>query len=242
MGKDRDRLVEDHLDLVRTIAGKIKRSQSHTLDMEDLLAYGSKGLVEAADRYDASQGVTFTTFAYYRIRGAMYDGMRAMGWYSRRDLAEYRAEERANEYLRNLADRQAASSTGDDPAKTLEEIAEILAGVATVHITSLEAAASATDERLPPPDQQLQQLHLQARARQAMEKLPEKERRLLQLYYFEDRKLESISAEMGLSKSWASRLHARAVDHLRQLLEAEDGKEDGEKNGGAPPSESSDNV
>jgi RNA polymerase sigma factor for flagellar operon FliA len=241
MGNDRDRLVEDHLDLVRSIAAKVRRSLSHTLDMEDLVAYGSKGLVEAASRFDPSQGVSFSTFAHYRIRGAMFDGMRAMGWYSRSDSARYRAEVHANEYLRNLADRPAGqASEAADPAKTLEEIAEVLAGLATVHITSLEAAASATDERLPPPDRHLEQLHMQSRARQAVEKLPEQERRLMQLYYFEDRNLESVSVELGMSKSWASRLHARAVEHLRKLLDAEDDPQ-GKKHR-TPRSKSSDKV
>ena len=226
MGHDRDRLVEENLDLVRSIAGKLKRSLGRNLDLDELMAYGSKGLVEAASRFDSGKGVTFSTFAYYRIRGAMLDGLRTMGWYSRGDYARYRAEERANEYLHNLAEREDAAGApagqARDAATTLEEIAEILGGVATVHITSLEAAAGVTDERLPPPDQQLERMHLQARTRRAMDKLPEKERRLLQLHYFEDRNLEVAGVELGLSKSWASRLHARAVDRLRKVLEAEE--------------------
>jgi RNA polymerase sigma factor for flagellar operon FliA len=226
MGHDRDRLVEENLDLVRSIAGKLKRSLGRNLDLDELVAYGSKGLVEAASRFDSGKGVTFSTFAYYRIRGAMLDGLRTMGWYSRGDYARYRAEERANEYLHNLAEREDAAGApagqARDAATTLEEIAEILSGVATVHITSLEAAAGVTDERLPPPDQQLERMHLHARARRALDKLPEKERRLLQLHYFEDRNLEVAGVELGLSKSWASRLHARAVDRLRKVLEAEE--------------------
>jgi RNA polymerase sigma factor for flagellar operon FliA len=234
MGHDRDRLVEENLDLVRSIAGKLKRSLGRTLDLDELVAYGAKGLVEAASRFDSRQGAAFSTFAYYRIRGAMLDGMRTMGWYSRGDYARYRAEERANEYLRNRAEQESAAGAGQarDAAESLAEIAEVLSGVATVHITSLEAAASVTDERLPPPDQQLERLHLQARARKAMHRLPEKERRLLQLHYFEDRNLEAAGAELGLSKSWVSRLHARAVDRLRQVLEEEEcgeGKPDGQR-------------
>jgi len=224
MGHDRDRLVEENLDLVRSIAGKVRRSLGRPLDVDDLMAYGAKGLVEAASRFDAQKGATFSTFAYYRIRGAMLDGLRSMGWYSRVDYAHFRAEERANEYMRNLAEREstAPAAPSPDAAATLAEIEEILANVTTVHITSLEAAASATDERLPPPDQHLQHLHLQARARRAIESLPDKERRLLQLHYFEDKNLDVAGAELGLSKSWASRLHTRAVNRLRKLLEAED--------------------
>jgi RNA polymerase sigma factor for flagellar operon FliA len=227
MGQERDRLVEDHLELVRSIAGKLKRSQCRTLDMDDLVAYGCKGLIEAAGRFDARMGASFTTFAYYRIRGAMLDGMRSMSWYSRADLAHFRAEERANEYLQSQAERP-AGQTGD-AAETLDEIAEILGGVAAVHITSLEAAAHATDERLPPPDEQLQVVAMQARARKAMEKLPERERRMIQLHYFEGRNIDEVSREMGLSKSWGSRLHTRAVNRLREILEGEETGEGGEE-------------
>jgi RNA polymerase sigma factor FliA len=230
MGQERDRLVEDNLDLVRSIAGKLKRGQGRNLDMDDLVAYGCKGLVEAAGRFDARMGASFTTFAYYRIRGAMLDGMRSMSWYSRSDLAHFRAEERAHEYLQNLAERPAGQ--GGDAAETLDEIAEILGGVAAVHITSLEAAAHATDERLPPPDQQLEAISMQSRARKAMEKLPERERRMVQLYYFEGRQIDEVSREMGLSKSWGSRLHTRAVNRLRQILEAEETGEENESGEG----------
>jgi RNA polymerase sigma factor FliA len=232
MGQERDRLVEANLDLVRAIAGKLKRSLGRNLDMDDLVAYGCKGLVEAAGRFDVRLGRSFTTFAYYRIRGAMLDGMRTMSWYSRADLARYRAEERANEYLQSQAERPATE--GGDAAETLEEIADILGGVAAVHITCLEAAANATDERMPPPDEQMQTLAMQARVRKAMEKLPERERRMVQLYYFEGRQIDEVSREMGLSKSWGSRLHTRAVERLRAILDAEE-TDDSDKSDEAEP-------
>src|SRR6185295_10206040 len=108
MAADRDRLVEQHLSLVQAIAAKLKRTLGRTIEFDDLVAYGTKGLLEAADRFDPTQGATFTTFAYYRVRGAMLDGLRTMGWYSRADYARYRAEERANEYLQNHSEREEA--------------------------------------------------------------------------------------------------------------------------------------
>src|SRR5262245_14642855 len=222
MAAERDRLVEQHLSLVQAIAGKLKRTLGRSIDFEDLVGYGSKGLVEAAARFDARQGASFTTFAYYRIRGAMLDGLRTMGWYSRADYARYRAEERANDYLQSAADREAAVREAGvprpDAGKTLEGIAEILGGVATVHITSLEAAATVADERLPPPDADLERMRDAARVRAAIGGLPEKERRLMELYYFGEKNLEEAGAELGLSKSWACRLHARAVGLLREAL------------------------
>jgi RNA polymerase sigma factor for flagellar operon FliA len=218
---ERDRLVEQHLSLVQAIAAKLKRTLGRTIDFDDLVAYGTKGLLEAADRFDPSHGASFTTFAYYRVRGAMLDGLRTMGWYSRADYARYRAEERATEYLQNQSERDTArkqAGAGTDAGGALESIAEILGGVATIHITSLEAAAGIADEKLPPPDADLQRLQDQARLRQALATLPEKERALMQMYYFGDKNLEEAGAALGLSKSWACRLHARAVDLLRVAM------------------------
>jgi RNA polymerase sigma factor FliA len=222
---DVNQLVEKHLSLVQAIARKVKKTLNASIEVDDLVGYGSKGLVEAAERFDARHGVAFTTFAYYRIRGAMYDGLRVMGWYSRADHARYRAEERANEYLRNRADREGAgqsqagaASAPADQAAALAEVNEILSSVATVHITSLEAASSVADESLPLPDVAVDSHRMSRRVREAVAALPEKERRLMELYYFADKNLEEAGAELGLSKSWACRLHARAVDLLRDAM------------------------
>ena len=249
MAADRDRLIEKHLKLVHAIAAKLRRSLGRSIEYQDLVAYGSKGLVEAAARFDPQQGVTFTTYAYYRVRGAMLDGLRTMGWYSRADYARYRAEERANEFLQNLSDRAGAahaaagaSATGsagagagaggsgkladasggaEARAQALGGIADILGGIATVHITSIDAASAVMDDRLPAPDAGVERAEVNARVRAAVAKLPEKERRLMELYYFGDHNLEEAGAELGLSKSWACRLHARAVTLLRSLLAEE---------------------
>jgi RNA polymerase sigma factor for flagellar operon FliA len=230
-----NQLVEKHLSLVQAIARKVKKTLNASIELDDLVGYGSKGLVEAAERFDARHGVAFTTFAYYRIRGAIYDGLRAMGWYSRADYARYRAEERANEYLRNRADREgagqaqmgsagAAGATGPSAseAATLAEVHEILSSVATVHITSLEAASSVADDSLPAADVAVDKHRLSHRVRKAVAALPDKERRLMELYYFADKNLEEAGAELGLSKSWACRLHARAVDLLRDAMDGDD--------------------
>ena len=230
---DRNQLVEQNLQLVQAVARKLKRQLTARIDFDDLVGYGSKGLLEAAERFDPRHGVAFSTFAYYRIRGAMLDGLRTMGWYSRADYARYRAEERANEYLQNQSDREGAAvasgassaSEGggagaavDDTESALASVAQVLGGIAAVHITSLEAAATVADERLPAPDATLDTGRLGARVRAAIERLPDRERELMQLYYFGDKNLEAAGAVMGLSKSWACRLHARAVELLRAEL------------------------
>jgi RNA polymerase sigma factor for flagellar operon FliA len=225
---DVKQLVDKHLALVEGIARKVKRSVGASIEFDDLVGYGAKGLVEAAERFDGRAGVAFTTFAYYRIRGAMYDGLRTMGWYSRADYARYRAEERANELLRSYAEQEGVAraeapggelpAPSDAKAEALAAAAEILASVATVHITSLAAAATVADESLPAPDASMDTQRLSGRVREAITTLPPKERRLMELYYFADKTLEEAGAELGLSKSWACRLHARAVVLLREAM------------------------
>jgi RNA polymerase sigma factor for flagellar operon FliA len=214
MASARDRLVEQHLHLVHSLAAKLRSKLGKTMEPGDLVAYGTQGLIEAAHKYDPKQGTAFSTFAYYRVRGAMFDGMRSMGWYSRSDYARFRAEERANEYLAAAAARHTAASAAapagaaTDKAEVLGDIAEMLSGVAAVHITSMEA-----EQLLDAEDSQ--------RVRAALATLPEKERQLLDLYYFADMNLEDAGKKLGLSKSWACRLHSRAVNLLREALQEE---------------------
>jgi len=221
--RNRDQLVQENLSLVEQVARKLKRQITARIDFDDLVGYGSKGLIEAAERFDPKHGVAFSTFAYYRIRGAMLDGLRTMGWYSRADYARYRAEERANEYLQNQSDREGAAAEAGAPPnasleKTLSGVAELLGGVAAVHITSLEAANGVADDKIPSADVLLDMGTLGSRAREALKTLPERERQLMELYYFGEKNLEEVGAVMNLSKSWACRLHARAIDLMRSAL------------------------
>jgi len=224
MAADRDRLVEQHLHLVHSLAAKLKRRLGKTMEPGDLVGYGTQGLIEAAKKFDPKHGVAFGTFAYYRIRGAMFDGMRTMAWYSRADYARFRAEERENQYLASAADQdgavQAAGASGEpaDKGRLLEEISETLDSVAAIHITSMHAAEDIPDDNFESAEHLAESAEERARVREALATLPQKERRLLELYYFADMNLDSAGAKLGLSKSWASRLHARAVRLLREAL------------------------
>jgi RNA polymerase sigma factor for flagellar operon FliA len=154
----------------------------------------------------------------------MLDGVRTMGWYSRADHARYSAEERTNQLLQNLHDREsaAASQAGEpnatDKGAVLEQIADTLSQIATVHVVSLTAADRVIDEAQPAADDRLGDAQASARIRKAVAALPERERTLMEVYYFQGKSLEEAGAAIGLSKSWASRLHARAVAQLRSAL------------------------
>ena len=224
---DRKKLVADNLAYVRAIAAKVKEQLPKEIEFDDLVAYGTQGLLEAADRFDGKHGASFTTFAYYRVRGAIFDGLRGMGWLPRGEYARARFEERAAAYLANLADRdEGAAAFSDDGAapRALEdevrELANALGGVAAVFVTALnlEDENQMRDDS-PHPQERLERREIEATVVSVLHGLPEKERRLIELYYFEDKTLEEAGNALGLSKSWASRLHARAIDLLKAGLE-----------------------
>lgn len=220
---DRRALTEQYLPYVRSIAGKVKRKVAHEIEFEDLIEYGMIGLLEAADRYDASHGVHFMTFAYYRIRGAIYDGLRGMGWMSRTEYSKARFEERANEYLAELAHADNANIPA--PANPFEhavqDLAEVVQGLAVVYINSIDAAeGQELKDGGKNAEEKLGLEQARALVRETIAKLEGQERQLLEMYYYKDMSLEDVGAAMGLSKSWTSRLHARIIKRLQRTLES----------------------
>jgi RNA polymerase sigma factor for flagellar operon FliA len=224
LGEDKKVLLEKYGPYVRSLASTVRRQFSAQLELDELIAYGQIGLLEAADRFDPKVGANFLTFAHYRIKGAIYDGLRKMGVLKGGDARSAYAGERATAYLGNLSDReQGGGNRGGSIDDDVMDISNAVAGLAMVFATSLDGAEGLgfTDESLP-VDQRLELEQQRIRVRAAIEKLPEKERRLLQGYYFQGKTLEEAGAEIGQSKSWASRLHARAIERLKELLNEEE--------------------
>ena len=216
----RDELIHQFRPYVRNIAHKISKTLSKDVDFEDLIGYGELGLIEAADRFDPTFKVNFMTFAYYRIRGAIYDGLRGMGWVSRSQYAKLRYEERANNYITSVNERNASShssSLGDE----VDQIGDVITTLATIYITSLDASEHIqvqTDSPESDPYHQVELKQAKVLIREALTHLSEQERELLQYYYYKDYTLEQAGSELGLSKSWASRLHARAIQKLQKSV------------------------
>ncbi|MFP2907028.1 sigma-70 family RNA polymerase sigma factor [Pyxidicoccus sp. 3LFB2] len=224
LGDDRKVILEKYGPYVRSLAATVRKQFNAQLELDELVAYGQIGLLEAAERFDPKVGANFLTFAHYRIKGAIFDGLRKMGILRGSDARTAFAGERAAAYLGNLSDRESgAGNRGSSFDDDVSDISDAVAGLAMVFASSLEGADTAgyTDESLP-VDVRMEQEQTKNRVRAAIEKLPEKEKKLLQGYYFQGRTLEEAGAEIGQSKSWASRLHARAIDRLKELLNEEE--------------------
>jgi RNA polymerase sigma factor for flagellar operon FliA len=218
MARGDDEFVKEHEGFVRTIATRVKAELDLTCDLADLVAFGFHGLLEARQRFDPTRGVQFNTFAYYRVRGAVIDGVRKMAYLPRRAHQLRKAAEAADAMLEQEGEARAATPEArGDLAATVQQIDGILGKLTA----SFVLAAVGQDESAAPaaPDEQLIHAAEGVRVREALETLPERERVVVRGMYFEDRLLDDIAGQLGISKSWASRIHTKALGMLREALE-----------------------
>jgi RNA polymerase sigma factor FliA len=216
--------VDAHLDLVRRIATRLHAQLPGHFEVDDLVGDGTAGLIQAAERYDERSGTPFSMYAYHRIRGAMLDGVRRMGL-RRSQVERYRAEERVNAYLESLAARDEGARQSGAPEATLEDdlrsVLHALQSAAVSHMVSMDAADAELAARRPGPEESLVLGESRERVKAAVATLPDREQTFIRKMYYEDKSLTEAASEVGISKSWASRLHARAVELLRAALAAE---------------------
>jgi RNA polymerase sigma factor for flagellar operon FliA len=223
---DRAKLVEQHLDISRRAAALVYRRVRDHVDLDELVSLGNAGLAEAAARYDPARGAAFTTFAWYRVHGAIIDGVRRSTNLPRRVWAKLVALRAAGEYLENRVERDlGATRQGAKPADGADALAAIkdaMSAIRTMYITSLETMQDeGFDPGAEPPDHadSIDTRRMGVRIRKALDRLPDKERELVKKHYWEGKNLLEAGAELGISKSWASRLHAQAVDRLRRFVD-----------------------
>jgi len=220
LGEPQSEILTKYGAYVRSLASQVRKQFGGRLDIDDLVSYGSIGLLEAADRFDAKFGTNFLTFAHYRIKGAIYDGLRKMGTLKGPDLTNIYVGERTTQFLQNKADQEAGSNkvapSADNDSR---EIAVAVESLAAIFAASLEGMENlqVKDDALS-PEERLEQEELKTLVRRAVDKLPENEQKLLIAYYYESKTLQEAGEVIGQSKSWASRLHARAIERLKEFL------------------------
>jgi len=215
--RKRDALIEQYIPYASSIANRVCQSLSSAVDYEEVLCNARLGLLEAAKRFDESQDVDFRTFAYYRIKGAIYDGLRRSGWLPRTLYAKIKFEEAANEYLQNRSLSRVEEKKWKSKLDPDENaVAETVNSLASIYIISLEASddMDVEDEDCTDIEQRAEFMQIRKHMRDAISTLPDKEKQLIMMYYFQNRTLEEVGEKLGLSKSWTSRLHARALSLL----------------------------
>lgn len=215
VAQNQKQLIEQYSEYVVRIAKQVKRTLSPNIDTDDLIGYGMTGLIEAADRYNPSMGANFSTFSYYRIRGAIYDGLRVMGSLSRTEYKRQRFDEKASAYM----EAESAKPTGGLKASAEEELnqmAQKVQRMVTIYVTSLsdKDIHGIADQDAERSDDRLARLQLYEKMRAAIGRLSKSDQEIITAYYFEDKSLEEVGKGLGLSKSWTCRKHARAMEKL----------------------------
>lgn len=223
--KRRDELIAGHMPYAASIASRVYQSISTVVEYDEVLCSARLGLLEAAKRFDESAGVDFKTFAYYRIKGAIYDGLRKAGWIPRTLYAKIKFEEAANDYLQFMS--QHADSKQQEVAES--NVTTTVNSLASIYIISLDSSEDldVEDTKTPGLEKVSEFRQIRRNMREAINTLPPTEKKLIKMYYFQNKTLEEVGEELNLSKSWTSRLHARALSMLlkRVKTKAEEGDE-----------------
>ena len=208
-------LIEEYREYVHYVVAKMMQFMKlPTESYEEFIAAGYLGLVEAAERFDATAGYDFKSFAYLRIRGAVIDSIREC---SELTGAAYRCA-RVLQAMQMDREQQLILAGDEHPAEQLAEIVSFVARGGIALRLALSDAELELCETLPDPEAQLSNKQQCARFRSLVALLPDKERMVIQEHYFNGKSFTQIAAEQqGISKSWISRLHTRALNRLREL-------------------------
>jgi RNA polymerase sigma factor for flagellar operon FliA len=215
---NREELIEKYKYYVYSIVKKVRATMPKTVDFEELVSYGMIGLMEAADRYDPRRGVSFTTFSYYRIRGAIFDGLRDMGILKRTSQGKWvQKEANLNDLTKTaLDDSGPANQTVNDEIREVGKLVDKLIPAYLLSLSDETTPEIADSTEL--PSSLLEMEDLAGLVKNEVNKLTEKEQQLLINLYFKGISTTKLAKMMGISKSWVSRLHAKAIGNLRDKL------------------------
>ncbi len=220
----RDRLVENYLPLVNIIAGRIAISLPSHIDRDDLISSGFFGLLDAVERYDLKRQNKFETYAGVRIRGAMLDYLRSKDWIPLSIRQKIRTYEKCVSELegtlgRSATDEEIAEAMGLSSEEFVKVVSQI--NVATVIPLDDYMRAETAMNAVPSPQETVEKQERQQLLAKAIDRLPEKERHVVSLYYHEELTMKEISLVLGISEARVCQLHTKAIFRLRGFLARE---------------------
>jgi RNA polymerase sigma factor for flagellar operon FliA len=230
----RDRLILTYAPLVKYVAGRLGSGLPAHVDEGDLVSYGLLGLIAAIERYDPDRDVKFETYAIARIKGSILDELRAMDWVPRSVRSRAREIERAMAELeaklgRAPSDEEIAAKVGISQGELEGSLTDIsrssiaaLDELWTVSGSGGDQVAlidTIEDESLPDPQSAMSSTEMKEAIADAIARLPEREKLVVTLYYYEDLTLREIGEVLGVTESRVSQLHTKAVMRLKSHLQ-----------------------
>jgi len=227
-------LVEQHLPLVRTVVGRLAMTLPSHVNVDDLYSAGLVGLLNAVRRFNPKSGCSFESYARVRIRGAIFDELRRLDWVPRSVHEKARKIEKV---MQELTQRSGCVPGNAEMAKALkiseDDYEELLEQVRPVTYVCLDSAQNSDGEHGSPydfipddtqadPDRQMAVREMARMIEGRLQKLPDIQRKVLALYYFEDLRLREIAEAFGLTESRICQIHAQAILAIKSLLQKED--------------------
>ncbi|GMA99735.1 FliA/WhiG family RNA polymerase sigma factor [Pelosinus sp. IPA-1] len=217
----REKLIERYLPLVKLVASRIAISLPQYVDKDDLISNGFFGLLDAIEKYDPMRAIKFETYAVVRIRGSMLDAIRAQDWVPtsvRQKAKQYEqtVSQLENKLCRVATDNEIAQALNI----TLNELYTLLNQLNACTIVPLEEfiKTETSSSHLANPSEQIEVEEVKHALAKAIDKLPEKEKLVVTLYYYEGLTLKEISLIMKLSEARISQLHTKSIFRLRGAL------------------------
>ncbi|MGC2614170.1 MAG: FliA/WhiG family RNA polymerase sigma factor [Terracidiphilus sp.] len=227
---EQERLLLEHLPIVRFLARRIHERLPQHVDIEDLISAGVVGLMDAFTKFDPAKKVQFRSYAQFRIRGAILDSLRTLDWSPRALRRRGRAAEEAVRALTaRLGRSPGESEVAAEMGVSLEDYQSLLGDlkgleIGTLHVEHNEDSGEEELAYVPgrPEEDPLfccLRGELQEKLTEAIERLPERERLVMTLYYFEELTMREIGLALGVVESRVSQIHASALVHLRAALQ-----------------------
>lgn len=217
-------LIEKYVYLLKLVAGRLGIYLSQYIDLDDLVGYGALGLIDAIDKFDLSKNVKFETYASLRIRGAILDAVRKLDWVPRTLRKKQKELDRAYVDLEVKLGRQPQDA---EMAEYLgiasNEYDELLKEINVAALVSIDEYSyqveTLKDSKTEMPDFKLEEKEMKKALADLIASLPEREKQVVFLYYFEEFTLKEISGVLGVSESRISQMHTKAVSRLRAKLQ-----------------------
>jgi len=217
--------VEDYLPLVKRIAYHLKGRLPDSVMVDDLIQSGIIGLIEAMQNFNGDQGASFETYAGIRIRGAMLDEMRRGDWTPR---SVHRKSREVSEAIHVVETREGRLARDEEVAAemqlTLTEYHKILQDTNSAQLLSIDQPDhdELAEDRMvatnPTPLQQLSEANFQVNLAEEIDRLPEKEKLVMSLYYDEELNLKEIGEVLEVSESRVSQIHSQAIKRIRARM------------------------
>lgn len=228
-------LVERYLPLVKTVAGRIAMTLPSHIDLQDLYSAGLVGLLDALRRFDTQSGTSFESYARLRIRGAILDELRRMDWVPRSVREKAR---RVQEAMRTLEQKRGKIPSEEEVARSLnvstEDYQTLLDEIRPASFVCLDSARNTeneegatlyegvADDRQVDPGERTAEREMARLIVDRLEMLPEMQRKVLALYYFEDLRLREIAEVFGVTESRICQIHAQAILSIKAYLRRKD--------------------